>query len=660
MTSPCPPRRELIHHPDTANEHKSRNRGANETHTQCADPPRSHDLFNFSLVATVDAITAPVDAAVAPAVMAVKAPANILVMGDSYSAGNGAGSYVPGTPKNCYRSSKNYAQVFAATIQKAPYNQPATVTNVACSGAVTADVITQNQYPNVPKQINFVTSTFDTIFLTIGGNDAKFGDIVKYCLIAIYRDGANCNPLLTNAENLLANGTISTQVTNVLKAIRAKDVGAKIVLLGYPFLEGDTTYTLRSGHGNNSPIIQVGKRLHALQVKADAIQQSIVKSLNNTNAGTPFAFVSVQKLFAPDPPGIYRGLYAKKNNPNRWMVQAGVDVPDIPCSTCYHPNTIGWSKEGALLASTASVPKTTKPVIATSHLPGGTVGLRYSTQLTTNDHRAGTWTIASGRLPAGLTLSGYTISGTPTTAGTVSFALLFTDPATGETAQLTVSLAIAEATVPTVSATPDTVYAWNPSCNFTPPYPTGFNWTVADFAPNQGLSGQLGSLGWIGDNPTTDATGSFTTPTPYDIGEFLSGIYNFRVTGNNVFDYATTPINVGYTYCYWPTSDATVTFNPWAGSGWPTSSVTLTLTGKTTVSAVASNDETGSFLGESLSVECPATGSVSFSFADANNLFGSSGSVQCTPGAAKSPATTQSRTAAEIGIAGRGEVPAAR
>ena len=60
-----------------------------------------------------------------------------LVMGDSYSAGNGAGGYIKGSPSKCYRSSKNYAREFARLVEKS--GQRVFVENVACSGAETTD-----------------------------------------------------------------------------------------------------------------------------------------------------------------------------------------------------------------------------------------------------------------------------------------------------------------------------------------------------------------------------------------------------------------------------------------------------------------------------------------------------------------------------------------
>ena len=83
----------------------------------------------------------------------------------------------------------------------------------------------------------------------------------------------------------------------------------------------------------------------------------------------------------------------------------------------------------------------TPPEIVTTTLPVATVGQRYSAELTTADHRKGTWKIISGKLPPGLALSGYTVSGTPKTAGTDSVKLEFTDTH-GKTATATVTIRV--------------------------------------------------------------------------------------------------------------------------------------------------------------------------------------------------------------------------
>ena len=61
------------------------------------------------------------------------------------------------------------------------------------------------------------------------------------------------------------------------------------------------------------------------------------------------------------------------------------------------------------------------PAITTASLPGGTVGAAYSQTLAATGDTPITWTVDSGSLPGGLTLSAAgVISGTPTAAGTFS------------------------------------------------------------------------------------------------------------------------------------------------------------------------------------------------------------------------------------------------
>ena len=88
-------------------------------------------------------------------------------------------------------------------------------------------------------------------------------------------------------------------------------------------------------------------------------------------------------------------------------------------------------------------------VTTTSPLPQGTVGVAYSQTLgATGGASPYTWSVTSGALPGGLTLSrGGTISGTPATAGAYSFTVQVRDSAAATasaTFALTISLNIAQ------------------------------------------------------------------------------------------------------------------------------------------------------------------------------------------------------------------------
>jgi hypothetical protein len=96
--------------------------------------------------------------------------------------------------------------------------------------------------------------------------------------------------------------------------------------------------------------------------------------------------------------------------------------------------------------------------VTTSTLPAGTVGVVYTTQqlAATGGTNSYTWALASGTLPAGLTLStSGAITGTPTASGVSAFVASATD-ANGQSIHGNLSITVAAATTTTVHAAPKT------------------------------------------------------------------------------------------------------------------------------------------------------------------------------------------------------------
>lgn len=97
------------------------------------------------------------------------------------------------------------------------------------------------------------------------------------------------------------------------------------------------------------------------------------------------------------------------------------------------------------------------PVITTASLPGGKVGTAYSKTLAATGDTPITWSIASGILPNGLTLtSGGTIMGTPAASGTFLFSIMAENTAGSNTQvfSITVSKASSSTPKPRATATP--------------------------------------------------------------------------------------------------------------------------------------------------------------------------------------------------------------
>lgn len=264
---------------------------------------------------------------------------NILVLGDSFSAGNGAGSYEG--QKGCYRSSQNYGGWVATELGRAGI--PTTVETEACSGAVAKNIWYGRKVKGATlrPQADAITPETDLVLLTIGGNDAQFSNIVKLCLISQTRVPNKCARQLDKTEKMLEDGTLEQRIRTVLNVIDHDLVPqAGIGLIGYPMLEGDRKYTIRSV---GKPV-KVGKRLRALQRKANAMQRAVVTSYRDPDR---FHFFDVQPLWSNP----FRGLYADgRPAPHSWLVKF---ASTISAATYYHPTPEGWTEEGRLIAGNA-------------------------------------------------------------------------------------------------------------------------------------------------------------------------------------------------------------------------------------------------------------------------------------------------------------------
>jgi len=119
-----------------------------------------------------------------------------------------------------------------------------------------------------------------------------------------------------------------------------------------------------------------------------------------------------------------------------------LDVDDLRLDAKFVDNT-GTVRDYFTIEKGSTAPPL---AIATTTLPGGTVGVAYSQSLTAAGGTTPyTWSIVGGSLPAGLALNAATglISGTPTTPGTVSFTAQVVDSASPQgSAQRGLSIAV--------------------------------------------------------------------------------------------------------------------------------------------------------------------------------------------------------------------------
>jgi len=140
-----------------------------------------------------------------------------VALGDSYSSGLGAGSYISSSG-SCDRSTKAYPEQWAGV------NAPASFVSAACAGATTADV--------TGSQVSALTASTTLVSLTIGGNDAGFARVMETCVLT---PTSSCLNAVSKAEAFI-NGPLLGLLVSTLQAIRSHAPAATIVLLGYPEL----------------------------------------------------------------------------------------------------------------------------------------------------------------------------------------------------------------------------------------------------------------------------------------------------------------------------------------------------------------------------------------------------------------------------------------
>ncbi len=80
------------------------------------------------------------------------------------------------------------------------------------------------------------------------------------------------------------------------------------------------------------------------------------------------------------------------------------------------------------------------PKITTATLPNGIVGTAYNQTLAADGTTPITWSVTSGSLPAGLSLNGNAITGTPTAAGTYTFTVTATNSAGSDSEEYTLTI----------------------------------------------------------------------------------------------------------------------------------------------------------------------------------------------------------------------------
>lgn len=234
-----------------------------------------------------------------------------LQKGDTYvslgsSLASGFGIANQSTP--CGRSDKAYGPLVAEKFGLQ-------LTDVSCGAAVVPNIVDHAQGAN-PPQIEAVTPDTKLITIGLGGNDIGYNGTALGC-----GDPAT---VCTAPPTLAADeAALSTKLSTMLEAVKAKAPSATIVLVTYP----------REFPKKNCPALSLtDAELAILQQMGASVERSLVAAAENAHVllADPYSQPGDHTACAP--------------SSKRWA--AGKDVTD---GFAYHPTALGHQKMAALI-----------------------------------------------------------------------------------------------------------------------------------------------------------------------------------------------------------------------------------------------------------------------------------------------------------------------
>jgi lysophospholipase L1-like esterase len=158
-------------------------------------------------------------------------PLRYVALGDSYSAASGVLPPDPTSP-TCLRSTVNYPHLIAA-------KTGAALVDVTCGAAETKDFFT-SQNPGVAPQLDALAKNTQLVTMTIGGNDSGvFINTILDCGAAglsTLGQGSPCKDKYGSSFADTIRTTTYPALVKALKAVHAKAPGARVAILGYPWI----------------------------------------------------------------------------------------------------------------------------------------------------------------------------------------------------------------------------------------------------------------------------------------------------------------------------------------------------------------------------------------------------------------------------------------
>ena len=313
----------------------------------------------------------------------VRGKVNILVLGDSYAAGAGAGNYEP-SAGIYFRSRDNWAQQYARWL--IDQRVSATVTNRARPGATAAQVIDE-QIAEIREQnqqgvMTVDPAQIDLVALSIGSNDGPLSEVIRDCFFIGYQDAGRCRDAIASFQQVIDRDEdgLRARVLSTLAAVDelVTNPKAEIVLMGYPHLatpDSDDYVLSECVRRSAAFCVETRDFYPAREIRAltNNIGTALAEAAQTWNAESGRKVHYVDSVAAdfeghePSPSFITK-------NPARWVNEffetegavnpQGTTVAETSQDqqTWYHPNKTGHKEMTAALMLKLGIPTAMRPL----------------------------------------------------------------------------------------------------------------------------------------------------------------------------------------------------------------------------------------------------------------------------------------------------------
>ncbi|GAB3917161.1 hydrolase [Microlunatus endophyticus] len=206
----------------------------------------------------------------------------VALIGSSFAAGPDIDPIIEATAG---RSGNNYGEIVARHLG-------ATIADLAVSGATTANMLSTVQRfgrRRFPPQVPQLPDDVELVMITGGGNDLGYLQSIMPAAMAGRFDGSVITRPLALATRLIF-GTpegkdaevAASGLTQVVRAVRDRAPGARVVLVGYPVLFGADSLTdpqERIRPADLAAIKEIGRRLdQAYELAAERTGAELIKT----------------------------------------------------------------------------------------------------------------------------------------------------------------------------------------------------------------------------------------------------------------------------------------------------------------------------------------------------------------------------------------------